>query len=347
MQYANVYEPSEYEAPFTWMVTRFLSAASGIEDMQGHVCSQIQIEAFKHIDEFVNSVIELEEEGQMTFESYEDEDLEDNEYAAGLFHAQLLAHNLALYLNYKITNEPGYLTLYEIIRYIEACTETRRPMSCDDGLRKVLECVLKAGEDPNREADPGNPSSSPFAKLMFCMKENIGGVCWGQKIIRMRLMSLFLEFGADPEATLNARGWNPCRLMIAMPLKAQSSAYDGDTYLLELDSLLDHGADSEVKMQRQDREIPDTPISAREWFFEELQQPFDQNLNNEIIVQVALRLLRRVEGEAEAEAARRILESAWPEDIHEHIKSAVAGSKRKRDQERQPLDRRPKRCARR
>lgn len=347
VQYVNVYEQSEYEAPFTWMVTRFLSAASGIEDMQGHISSQIRIEAFKHVDEFENSVIELEEEGQMTFEPCEDEHAEDNEYAAGMFHAQLLVHKMALYLNYKITNQPGYLTLYEIIRYIEACTETRSLESRDDGLRNVIECVLKAGEDPNKKADPGNPSSSPFAKLMLCVKEHIGGICWGQQIIRMRLMSLFLEFGADPKVTLNAKGWNPCRLMIAIPLKAQSSAYDGDTYLLELDSLFDHGADSEVKMQRQDREIPDTPISAREWFFEELQQPFDQNLNNEVIVQVALRLLRRVENEAEAEAARRVLESAWPQDIYEHIKSAMAGSKRKRDQERQPLDRRSKRCARR
>ncbi|KAK7726871.1 hypothetical protein SLS63_007491 [Diaporthe eres] len=87
VQYVNVYEQSEYEAPFTWMVTRFLSAASGIEDMQEHVSSQIQIEAFNHIDEFENSVIELEEEGQMTFEPCEDEHAEDNEYAAaGLSH---------------------------------------------------------------------------------------------------------------------------------------------------------------------------------------------------------------------------------------------------------------------
>lgn len=361
VQHTDVPEFSEYEAPFIWMVIRFLSAASGIEDVQRHVSSQIQMEAFKHIDEFEQSVIKLEEEGHITFEPCEDVCFEANKFAAGLFHEQLLVHNLVPYLTHKITEVSGYLKLHEIIRYIGICTENRRLASCDDGLRNVTECVLKAGEDPNTEANLGDPSSSPFARLLFSVEHSTGGICWGDKILRMRLISLFLEFGADPKASVNARGWNPCRLMIAMPLRARSIEYDGDTYLLELDSLLDHGADSETKMQQQDREVHDTPVSAREWFFEELQRPSDRNLNNKIIFQVnlnnkvifqvALRLLRRIESETEAEAAWRSLEIARPHETYEHIKKAAAetaaGSKRKRDEERHQLDRRPKKCTRR
>lgn len=334
----------EYETPFIWMVTRFLSAASRTEAMQEHTSSQIQMEAFEHIDEFENSVIKLEEGGQMTFQPYEGDDIEENKYAAGLFHAQLLGHRLDLYLNHKITHEPGYLKLHDLIRYIAACTESQRIEWCNDWLRNVFERVLKDGEDPNKETAPGNPSSSPFAKLMYCAKENNGGICWGQPVVRMRLVSLFLDFGADPKASLNTTGWNPCRLMIAMPLKAESNAYDGDTYLLELDSLFGHGADSEVKMQQQGGEIPDTPISAREWFFEELQQPFfNWNINKEVVIQVVLRLLRRVEDEAEAEAALRGLESVWPDNMYERTKTAMAGSKRKREQEWEQVEKKLKR----
>lgn len=343
VQYTDSHELSQYEAPFIWMVSRFLSATSGIEDMQGLISSQIRTEAFKHIDEFENSVIKLEEEGQMTFEPCEDQRFKDHKYAADLFHEQLLVHKLFLYLNYKIKDAPGYLKLHDMIRYME----TRRPKSCDDALRNVTECVLKAGEDPNKEAIPGNPSSSPFARLMFAVEHSIGGICWGEKIVRMRLISLFLEFGADPKVFFNTRGCNACRLMIAMPIYSQSTEYNGDTYLLELDSLLDHGADSEAKMQQEYGEIHDTPISAREWFFEKLQKPLDRNPNKEVIVKVALRLLRRIESAAEAEAVWQVLESVWPPEMYERIKKAAAGSKRKRDQERHQLDRRSKNCDRR
>lgn len=185
----------EYETPFLWMVTRFLSAASRIESLQEYISSQIQMEAFEHIEEFENSVIKLEEEGQMTFQPYEGDNVEENEYAAGLFHAQLLAHTLKLYLNHKMTHDPGYLKLYELVRYVEGCTEAR----------------------------------------------------------------------------------------------------------------------------------------CKKW------------CNQEVVVQVALRLLRKVEDEAEAEAAWQVLKKTWPRGLYERIKSAVAESKRKRDQETHQSDRGPKR----
>lgn len=137
VQYTGSHELSQYEAPLIWMVTRFLSATSGIQDMQGLISSQIRTEAFKHIDEFEHSVIKLEEEGQMTFEPCEDERFKDHKYAAGLFHEQLLVHKLFLYFNYKIKDAPGYLKLHDMIRYME----TWRPKSCDDALRNVTECV--------------------------------------------------------------------------------------------------------------------------------------------------------------------------------------------------------------
>ena len=120
-----------------------------------------------------------------------------------------------------------------------------------------------------------------------------------------------------------------------------------ETYLLGLDSLLAHGADPEAKIPLGEEEALGSPISAREWFFNELQQPLGRGLNKRIIGQVALRLLRRVEDEGEADAAWKILESALPHVIYERIRIAMAGSKRKRDEEQEQLGEVPKRSIRR
>lgn len=122
--------------------------------------------------------------------------------------------------------------------------------------------------------------------------------------------------------------------MVSLPLTARSVTHDGDTYLVELESLFDHWADSGERIRGHDdgEELPGPPISARGWFFDQPQQPLDLNVNKRVIGQVALGLLRRVEDQVEADTARRVLESALLRASYKCTKSAVAGSKRKRDE---------------
>lgn len=329
----------EDEAPLYWMSTGLLSAMHEIRDKQDHFSSAIQIEAYRHIDEFERSAIELESQGQLTFESCRGNCARNVKYAASLFRENIFRHDLVLYLSHKIANEPGYLKLNDTKRYIEKFIETERPDSFYAGLRKGVARVLEFGEDPNKEADPGDRSSSLFATLLLGREQDSRDFYWEKQLIRMRLVSLFLAFGANPKASLNACGWNPCRLMIAIPLKLERENYDGDTYLLELESLFDHGADSEARMEGE-------VTSAREWFFNEIQLPSDRNLDNEIIGQVALRLLRRIENEAETDAAMSILKRVLPRGIYERVKSDKAGRKRKRDGTRQQLEKRTRRRTR-
>ncbi|KAL1850642.1 hypothetical protein Daus18300_012853 [Diaporthe australafricana] len=309
--YTDHDDPSQYVAPFTWMTTRLLSAASQIEKTQEHVSSPVHIEAVKHINEFERTVMELEDQGQITFDSFEGEPATDHEYAARLFRSNILKWELACYLSCKLTDEPGYLRLHDLIPFIGDCSYKRLPDSCFDKLRKVIECALEAGEHQNEQTESHNYFSTPFAQLMFYMGDTFS--YWEQPFIRMRLISLFLEYGASP------------------------TALNGETYLLELECLFYHGADSEVRIQGQGdgEELPGPPVSAREWFFDQLLQPLDQKLNKRIICQVALMLLQRIKDEAEADAARRVFERALPRASYQCTKSAVAGRKRKRDEERQ------------
>jgi hypothetical protein len=343
------YMPIEYEAPFYWMTTGLLSAAHEVEDEQD------QIEAFRHIDEFEHSAVELENQGHITFyssrweyaaDAYVYEYAKDFKYSASLFRENVFRHDLVLYLSHKITNEPGYLNLRDMNRYIEALPKSWRSDSLCAALRVVVERVLEGGEDPNKEADPGDRSSSLFATLMLGWKKHTGGHHWGNKLIHTRLVSLFMEYGARPNASLNALGWNPCRVMLAIPLEAEYYTYDGDEYLRELDSLFDHGADSEAKMEEQDQGLSDAPTSAREWFFKKIQLPLGRNLNNEIVGQVSWRLLRRIEDKEEADAAWTVLKSALPCGKCERTKIAAGRSKRKRDEDQPQLRKRIKRRTR-
>lgn len=334
--------PTEYETPFYWMTTGLLSAAHEVEDKRD------QIEAFRHIGEFERSAVELENQGHMTFESYKVEYAKDVKHAAGLFREYAFRHDMVHYLSYKITNEQRYLNLHDMNRLIETLPKFRRLDSYKfcAALRLVVERVLEGGEDPNKEADPGDRSSSLFATLMLGCKNQ--GDRWGKQLIDMGLVSLFMEYGAKPNASLNALGWNPCRVMLAIPLQAEFHTYNGDAYLRELDSLLHHGADSEAKLEAQDQGLSDTPTSAREWFFKEVQRQLASgwHLNNEIIGQVVLRLLPRIEDKAEVDTAWRILETTLPREVYWYIKGSVAGRKRKRDVDRQQLEEGAKSCTR-
>lgn len=334
--------PSQDEAPFHWMTTGLLSTIDEDHDKQDPVSARIQMEAFRHLDEFERSVIEIENQGWMTFH---DEYGKDVKCAASLFREMVFRHDLVLYLSHRITKDPGYLQLCGMVRYIEAFMKAQRPDPFYAELHKALGRVLEFGEDPNKEADPGDRSSSLFATLILGLKKHPEKYYWEKQLVHMRLVSLFLKFGANPNASFNASISNPCRLMIAIPLEIEIDGYDGNTYLLELDSLFDHGADSEAKMEVQGQGLSNTAISAREWFFGAIQFPLvDRNLNNEIIGQVALRLLRRIEDEAEADDAWKILNRALPCGIYERTQSVAAGSKRQRDMDHQEPGKRTKSC---
>lgn len=338
--------PSQHEAPFHWMTTGLLSAAHEVEHKQDQISSQILTEAFRHIDEFERSAVELENQGQIKIESYED-DYVRIKYTARLFREHVFRHDLVLYLSHKVILEPGCLTnsgtiRYGMNRYIETFSQTARPESFYDEFRKGIQRVLESEEDPNEEEDMDGWSSSPFATLLVSWEERTGSFHWVVQLIRMRLISLFLKFGADPNASLNALGWNPCRVMVAIPLELESDRYNGDTYILELDSLFQYGADAEAKMEGEDQDFPDETMSAREWFFKELQLPLRRGLNSEIIGDVALRLLQRIEDRAEAAAAWTIVKRALSRGICERLASVAGGSKRKKGEDRQELERRAK-----
>lgn len=323
----------QYQTPFYWMTLGLLSAAHEVEDEQD------QIEVWRHIGEFERSAVELENQGHMTFESYKDEYAKDVKHAAGLFREYVFRHDMVLYLSYKITNEQGYFNLHDMNRLVETLPKFRRSESFCAALRLVVERVLEGGEDPNKKVDPGDRSSSLFAMIMLGCKDP--GYHWGKQLIDMRLVSLFMDYGAEPNASLNALGWNPCRVMLAIPLEEEPHSFDGDAYLQQLDSLLHHGADSEAKMEEQDQGLSDTPTSAREWFFKEVQRRLASgwHLDNEIIGHVVLGLLPRIEDKEEVDAAWRILETTLPREVYWYIKGSVAGRKRKRDGDQQQFER--------
>lgn len=148
-----------------------------------------------------------------------------------------------------------------------------------------------------------------------------------KQVVHIRLVSLFLEFGANPNASFNYPECTFCRLIISIPLKAANGTYAEETYyLLELDCLFDYGADPERKVQ-----LESLSEAARQWCFNQLRIPCYRNLNKHVIREVALRLLRRIEDKTEAEASWTIAKRALPHGVYTHMRSALAGSKRKRD----------------
>lgn len=338
--------PSQHEAPFHWMTTGFLSAAHEVEHKQDQISPQILTDTFRHIDEFERSAVELENRGQIKIEPFE-EGCVRIKYTARLFREHVFRHDLVIYLNHKVINEPGCLAnsgtiRYGMNRYIETFSRTSRPYSLSEQFRKGIQRILESGEDPNEEEDMDGWSASPFATLLVSWEERTGSFHWAVQLIHMRLVSLFLKFGADPNASLNALGWNPCRVMIAIPLELESWRYNGETYIQELDLLFYHGADAEAKMEGEDEEVPEETMSAREWFFKELQLPLRRGLNSETIAEVALRLLQPIEDKAEAAAAWTTLKRALPRVIHERLAGVGSGGKRKRGVDKHHLERRAK-----
>jgi hypothetical protein len=333
------------ETRYSWVTTGLLSTANEIEQdtEQEHAPSQIQIAAFKHIDEFERTAVELEYQGHLKFLERPGRWAEDGKYAASLFRQNVFRHALVLYMSHRITNEPEFFSLHDMVHCIESwvqvdLTDPLYPRS-ERQLHKGVECILKFGQNPNKEPAPCDRSSSFLKTLMSRRNEADEEAYLVQLLMRMRLVSLLLKYGANPNVSLNANGWNLCRVMIAIPLKIESDWYDRDAYLRDLDSLFTYGADSEAKVLSGHGGLA-TPISAREWFFEEVQRPRLVDMDREIVGKVALRLLQRIKDESEADAAWMILKEALPRGIYERIKDSEAGSKRKRGEyEQQPGER--------